>query len=57
MTSEIELPEDVKTAINANRKIEAIKLLRGHWLDGISSPQAMLLVMESRSADSMVDVV
>lgn len=30
MTSEIELPEDVKTAIHANRKIEAIKRLREH---------------------------
>jgi hypothetical protein len=30
MTSELELPEDVKTAIHANRKIEAIKLLREH---------------------------
>lgn len=26
-----DLPSDVKDAVHANRKVEAIKLLRGHW--------------------------
>lgn len=30
MSTRSELPDDVTTAIRANRKIEAIKLLRGH---------------------------
>jgi len=30
MTSDVELPEDVKTVVHANRKIEVIKLLREH---------------------------
>lgn len=31
MSANQDLPEDVIEAIQAGRKIEAIKLLRGHW--------------------------
>jgi ribosomal protein L7/L12 len=42
MNSEPELPEDVLAAIRANRKIGAIKLLRGHHNIGLKEAKEIV---------------
>jgi hypothetical protein len=42
MNSEPELPEDVLAAIRANRKIGAIKLLRGHQNIGLKEAKEIV---------------
>lgn len=52
MNQEAELPEDVVEALRANRKIEAIKLLRGHR--GIGLKEAKDIV-DGHAADNVDD--